>query len=512
MNSNTATLLLHCEENGLASEYAVGGGENPLIVEYDAEGREVALISDLHIAAGLDANKRYDGTENFFNDDAFARFIDYLRSETEPGNGLLVINGDFVDFIRVVDLPESNEDFTDWHESLQEIGINKSVAELRGSISPKERELGFKTHDYKSAWRLWRASAGHSKFFDALARWLGDGQKLMVIKGNHDLEWYWPAVRNALRLDLAKRLESITGRDLEEILKNDILPHIDFIDDAVVIDTDLYIEHGHRYDKYTYVVGDPALPGDQELNIPFGSFFNRYLLNRLEVAYPYLDNVHPRQDLLPMLIRERFPLAMHVIFKHIPFMIRIIPKQYYRYMFSRFLTTILALLLPLIAGVVFLVWQKPEFLEGLLNSSGTSDSPTLLESVGQFITGTLGNVGWLILSYLLAQLLAAYQLEGGGVASLNKEGERILRNPDYRIVTMGHTHTPDQFEVDGRWFLNSGTWVPVVEASSASLRYSRTFCFIRLTRNESGRLQPDQVYNWDDAAGRPEPLAIVHQS
>lgn len=503
--------LNNCEETGLANEYIVGGGTNSHIVEYNGEGREVTVISDLHIAAGLDKNARYDGTENFFSDDAFARFVEHLRQETEPGKGLLVINGDFVDFIRVVDLPESEEDFLAWQTNLHEIGIDKTVAELRASISPKEREFGFKTHDYKSAWRLWRAAKGHSVFFDALALWLGDGQKLMVVKGNHDLEWYWLAVRNALRIDLAKRLSQQTGNDLETTLKNDILPNIDFIDDAVVVDTDLYIEHGHKYDKYTYVVGDAALPGGEELNIPFGSFFNRYLLNRLEGVYPYMDNVHPRQDLLPMLIREHFPLAMHVIFKHIPFMIRVIPKQYYRYMFSRFLTTVAVLLTPIVIGAVVLFWQHPEFLHGLFGSSQAPGDPTVLESIWQIITGALGNVGWLLLSYIFAQLLAAYQLDNGGLSSLNKQGEKILQNPDYRIVTMGHTHNPDQFQIDGRWFLNSGTWDPVVEASSASLRSDNTFCFIRLTRSDAGRLQPDVLHHWNDAAGRPEPLTIVHQ-
>src|SRR2546427_1927017 len=50
----------------------------------------------------------------------------------------------------------------------------------------------------------------------------------------------------------------------------------------------------------------PVLKGGLELNLPFGSFFNRYLLNRIELVFPYLDNVRPRQNLLPMLFEKDF--------------------------------------------------------------------------------------------------------------------------------------------------------------------------------------------------------------
>ena len=36
------------------------------IVSVSSDNREVFVISDLHMAAGLNANGNYDGTENFF--------------------------------------------------------------------------------------------------------------------------------------------------------------------------------------------------------------------------------------------------------------------------------------------------------------------------------------------------------------------------------------------------------------------------------------------------------------
>ena len=40
---------------------------------------------------------------------------------------------------------------------------------------------------------------------------------------------------------------------------------------------------------------------------------------------------------------------------------------------------------------------------------------------------------------------------------------------------MGHTHDPDQFQIDGKWFYNTGTWIPILGTSSAELRRDRMF-------------------------------------
>src|SRR5205823_3154844 len=131
--------------------------------------------------------------------------------------------------------------------------------------------------------------------------WLAKENRLVFVKGNHDLELYWPKVRNYLRLMLAQCvIRSGGGTEIYTTLSTTISKGVRFFDDSVVIDNDLYLEHGHRYDKYAMVLDGPFLqdkPG--QLNIPFGSFFNRYLINRVELFYPFLDNVRPAGNLLP---------------------------------------------------------------------------------------------------------------------------------------------------------------------------------------------------------------------
>ena len=477
------------------------GAAQPVVL--DAEGRDVFVISDLHLAEGVGRDQRYGGTENFFADASFARFLDYAEGYLAPGlSALLIINGDFVDFMRIVHVPEE-ADLGTWAGLLAGLGIQKSEDELAASISDKEREHGLKTHDFKSVWKLATCVEGHADTFEALADWLGRGHRLVVVRGNHDLEWYWPAVRSHLRLALAERIAAGGSLDVSEALEQVVLPNLRFIQDAALVDDELYIEHGHQFDKFTAVVDGPVLKNGEELNIPFGSFFNRYLINHVELHYPFLDNIRPRESLLPLLVRERFFLALRLLFQHIPFALRIIPKQYYRYIFGRVLVLGLAVGIP----VGLMVWQLVQVL-GPLFSSGSPDGSS---GVFGFLAEQGWNVArqfaWLALSYFLARVVAYFQLESP--SSLASVAREQFAKHDYRFVTFGHTHNPDQVEDAGRWFYNTGTWVPIIALSNVEVRHDKTYTFLHLGRDASGKLVPGVLQRWDDAAGRAEPMTLV---
>jgi hypothetical protein len=89
---------------------------------------------------------------------------------------------------------------------------------------------------------------GHSEGFDALAEWLVQGNSLVIVKGNHDLEWYWPGVRNYLRRALADRILAMDPKSggLDAVLRTRVLPLIYFVDDSITFDGTFYIEHGHK--------------------------------------------------------------------------------------------------------------------------------------------------------------------------------------------------------------------------------------------------------------------------
>jgi hypothetical protein len=347
-------------------------------------------------------------------------------------------------------------------------------------------------------WRLLVISDGHTPFFDALATWLVRGHRLLVVKGNHDLEWFWPEVRATLRLLLARRIARHSEVGVAGVIREVIAERVHFADHGVTIDGDVYLEHGHRFDKYASVVGPPALR-DDELNIPFGSFFNRYLLNRVELAYPFIDNVRPRENLLPVLIRERFSLAFKLIVYHVPFLLRMIPKRYYRYMFERFAVTLLAIAVPL-GLVVWLEWPVIQVALGAATAPPGGLRATALSAIRDALL--------LVLSYVFARVVAYFQLVEP--SSLAKEGKAVLAaRPQSRVVTFGHTHEPDQVRVGERWFFNTGTWIPIVEASSAAIRHDRTYTYLHLYR-EAGDVK-GALRRWNDDAGRGDPAVVVHR-
>ncbi len=320
-----------------------------------------------------------------------------------------------------------------WNGLLNEIGVAKTISQLQSSISKKEIEYGLRTDDFKSVWKLFVCFQGHKKVFECLRDWLAKGNDLVVVKGNHDLEWVWKPVRDYLRLILAT-------------------PQICFIDDKLLVEGKIYIEHGHRYENFTSVDGDAILKNGTELNLPFGSFFNRYLINRIELAYPYIDDVRPRQKILPLLIRERFPLAIKMLFRYIPFTILIIPKKQYLYALRYLLQFIWIIIIPL-AITIFAIYQS------LHHPIQIPVIPTKTSFIWTHVLPQLKNLVFLSLSYFLGRLFSIFSLSSP--TSLYPDAQVIFdAYSEVELVTFGHTHDPEQKKSGGKAYYNTGTWIP----------------------------------------------------
>ena len=490
------------------------------VVPFSSNGRLTYVLSDLHMAAGLNQNGNYDGTENFYYDQSFVRFMNHLQQKVAATGGILVINGDFVDFSRITNYPQTENEFLEWQGVLLKTGIEKSIDELRKSIGDKEKNYGLKTHDFKSVWKLHVCIEGHPALFRRLAQWVNDGNELIVVKGNHDLEWYWPAAQRylcvrleewaaqeneqAARLDLKKAAAHETGEGsaatveapMIVALPKTVSSQIHFVNHALTIDNKIHIEHGHLYERTTVVVGDPTVNNGQELNYPFGSFFNRYLINRLELSYPFLDNVRPSQNILPVLIRERFPLAIKVLFHYIPFMLLIIPKKLYWYTFKYFLQFVLIVVLPVLI-TLYALYMSIRNSNGGINTGGTPG----------FLLNLLQNFGFLFLPYIFGRIMAMTGMKAPSSFSYRAD-EIMTENPSINAVIFGHTHNPEQKKIgDKGWYFNTGTWIPVFETSSADVRMDKTYTFIAINCNE----QPpcgERLQRWNDDAGRVDNMVL----
>ncbi|MCU7495276.1 MAG: hypothetical protein HF314_09745 [Ignavibacteria bacterium] len=482
----TAELLLNCEKNKLTENYG-----NPE-VSISSEGKDIYIVSDLHITQ-LRNNGKNAPPSKKKQDLAFTKFIGYLSRKVMPGRGILVINGDFIDFLRITALPSSEGGLKEWKSILEKIGISKSLESLRASISKREMKYGLSTDDFKSVWKLHVVLKEHSGVFKALIQWLERGNKLVIIKGNHDLEFYWPAVRNYTRLILAE--QSLNEDTPAELLKKWVFPNLLFVDDTLVIDKKYHIEHGHKYDRYCHCIGGPLLKNNKQINMPFGSFFNVYLLNHIELAYPPFKNVRLKRNILPLLVEKRFFVGIRKLFQNIPPLFLVIPIRYYRYLFGRVLMIVLTVFLPLLYAMdKFWNIIEPLTLRLDAENENPASGQKLLKMPGQSV---LENFGLFIVSFILSRASSYIQLEEPN--SLYQHARRkFSENMNYRLVTFGHTHTPEVFSLKDQWFVNTGSWIPTVELFSSEKKKDNacTFMYLCSTGREGG--EEGFLQQWDD--------------
>jgi len=231
----------------------------------------IAVVSDMHLSQGWDLQTgRIHPLEDFFFDTSFARFLMWLDEESvqHRRKWRLVIAGDMVDFLQVVKLPDDD------------------IFALR----PRERDYGLGTSAEKTIWKMGVMIRGHKVLIRALGRFITSGHRLVIISGNHDIEWSIPSVQEAFREVMADFLPS-GALDRNRIVRDGIAFCPWFYYEPGLV----WIEHGHQYDginSFDWFL-HPWLPESDELMLPAGSFFVRYLFNKVEQTDPFADNVKP---------------------------------------------------------------------------------------------------------------------------------------------------------------------------------------------------------------------------
>src|SRR5882757_334821 len=103
----------------------------PGITEFDGTPDTLLVVSDLHLGVGQNPlTLKYEPRENFLADDAFHALL-IAHDPSQKGSALLVLNGDIWDFLRVTELPDSEADLLHWQAALKELGVEKTLTELR---------------------------------------------------------------------------------------------------------------------------------------------------------------------------------------------------------------------------------------------------------------------------------------------------------------------------------------------------------------------------------------------
>ncbi len=368
------------------------------------------IVSDLHIGAG-------DELDSFTADRSF-KYL--LEAASRRADSELIINGDFVDFISI------------------DIGRETSHAFTRSGCTEEE-----------SLRKLERVIEAHPVVFSALKSFLGKkGHRLVLVPGNHDIDLFWPKVRD--------RLREVMGAYDDRCFY--------FEESGIYRDEGFYVEHGNQYfaDTVYEKYAAPFLPdpksGELRLERCWADCFHCYLVNGLLAKRnPFFNNVVPYYDLVFMCFEDE---AWG-------------PKMRYMWRLLRFLYKVG--LPPLAAGRAVLIEKRmiggeqdaydPGRFLGLTSAIEEIDPVELVDAMqwehGYPLPTDTESVEEMIIPL---DILAARE------NTLMMAARDLLLSEDgIDIVAFGHEHqyftNELRPEVSGRknkYYVNTGTWIPML--------------------------------------------------
>jgi UDP-2,3-diacylglucosamine pyrophosphatase LpxH len=240
------------------------------------------VVSDFHLGAGP-SDISQNPLEDFIADEAFVRFLEALRveSDQEDREVELIINGDFFEFLQVPAVD----------------AFDPSLVYPPYAYSDSSQPSSVK--------RLDLITAGHPTVFDALADFIQvetPRRRMTLIKGNHDVNLYWPRVKQRLREVLGA-----TGRRASMLL----------FAERYVSREGIYVEHGHQYAEFLSRWDNFDDPRDRDnpdqLFYPLGSRLMLDLFNSVERDWAWADSLKPLTALVWYSLERDFPFAARIL-------------------------------------------------------------------------------------------------------------------------------------------------------------------------------------------------------
>jgi UDP-2,3-diacylglucosamine pyrophosphatase LpxH len=527
---------------------------------------DLLIVSDLHLSEGRHSETReFSTNEDFFFDEEFARFVAHYQDQTRwPGKKWhLIINGDFLDFLQVTSQKDAPP-------SLKR--------------DPEHPEYGLACGKQETVYKLKKIMEGHWLFFEALAEFAGSGNRITITKGNHDVEFHYPGVqaafvnelRGVLKRKLLRAAEPDRAQRAEMINSNSI----HFADWFYYEKDLLWVEHGNQYDavnSFRYWLSPllPAIPGwpqdrQNEIDLPWGSFFVRYLFNRIENIEPFADNIKPQTSFVWWLLRKHPILAVRFVFGYGRYMFRKLrrawrrpPPDAYAQRKKEHNQRLSALakasgipeaglqdvnrmraapvlsepsgmkwktlrwairwrvVLPLVCLVLALVIAAcalavTPFLSALIPApiQDVVWGNRLDTATYAWAATALRVVRWAVFPVVIVVIIGFLKWlftgeEPKKPSSLVHPAKAISKLLNVRYVIMGHTHDADLQSVgpNGEEYFNTGTWTIVFSERERLIRKAVEFVFVQALRRNEG-LQV-KLLEWDDATSEPRLLRLL---
>ncbi|MFT5434906.1 MAG: UDP-2,3-diacylglucosamine pyrophosphatase LpxH [Myxococcota bacterium] len=499
-------------------------------------GNDVYIVSDMHLSEGwLPEQQRYSRLETFFYDGEFRNFVRAIiaNSRARDSRATVVLNGDVFDFLAIVRVP------------------NETTLDERGlQISGVEREFGLGTTEDKAIWKMERILAGHARFVLALAELVAAGHYLVVIRGNHDAELFWPGVQAEFRRAI-----------VEKATEHGLMLRLETLDERMVFHQwfyyepgRFYLEHGNQYEAsnaFRYVL-NPVLPPEYHprrqmmLDYPMGSLFVRFLYNKMKLLDPFTTHFVTLEQYIRITYHHNFMDLFRTGTLHFPYFFRAIREA--RVFEEQGMAPVKQAHDEAMATLAEEsgVGDKIEELQSLMSRPvGTTKYNVLKQMLRPVVRGGFTFLGITLASvlswfYIFSLIQDSHWLSQGvlGKASLlailavvtvvglflgfsfvNRAlhrspdpttgamfsaAERISKLLGVPLVSMGHTHGVDlrPFEHDG-YYSNSGTWIPHPGPWDTLTSKARQFTFVQIRGDEM------QIRRWNDPANRWESVPLL---
>jgi hypothetical protein len=308
----------------------------------------------------------------------------------------------------------------------------------------------------------------------------------------------------------------------------------------------LYAEHGHQYEAANSFFAPlaPWRPGQpHEIDLPLGSLFVLHLNNdSIQRNDPFPDNVKPAMAYFGWVLRSHPLLAMRTLPLYLRFVALALAKAGSLSLEERlerrrvYREEVLA---PA-AEQLGLPMETLEEIDRLAQTPTTVSKQRQLRALAgpikPYLPAAVGAAG---LYRLMQRLRPANRVVVGIAAGLALQAwrERSLMRPttqpggylfaaaqaiDERLreagagvpaYIFGHNHTAQQFRLaeaaDAPWYLNTGTWTPILQQAFDLFADRERLTFVRVTpRAEDGTVDA-QLLVWNDAAGRADPVLAI---
>ncbi len=507
--------------------------------------RRFLVVSDLHMTSGKDARTgTWSPTEDFFWDEAFRDFLGhYTKGYT------LIINGDLLDFLKVLVLPT--------HEEMEAYGIHHA------DIS---RSYGLRCTEASCTFQVDKIIDGHPVFFQALVDFLLAGNEAVILKGNHDVQLFWDQVQERI----LERLSMLAPARQRSIVRR----RLQFLPWCYYVPGLLYVEHGNQYEYTTSFRHflNPQLPIDfpgtsKQIELDLSGFLVRYIVNSLKPIDPLTDSIRPQSQYLELFWKAHPFVFITTIGTTLRFLLKafakaqelkrgskgtafekiaeenrsMIGKEAKRFAGGKSAALEQALVEfdrrkaepVLTAGPWKFLWMEIKTplkaLLWLLPLYAVTFIPDLSAAAERATSGWGSSfwrsaVLWLIrlrvpqilIVVLLGGLLiwlkqrirrkrAHGRPEPSDIALKIREDARFIASTlDVKYVTFGHTHYADIFRCSEKsWYFNTGTWMTIFSLQEEMYREPHQFTFLHVEGEEANLL------HWNPDRRAPEPVRVV---